>query len=202
MKKSINKSSIQIQYKGCFYHSLLELKFVLLIEDRCSWIREPIAIHYNPDTLEIANYINENTKKHIPDFLVRKWIDNSAFLIEIKPKFFLESEQMRIRKTVINNYLKNKDLDWKYKVITEDDIKLDERKNELFKKIVRENKNFKCKLALIKRDKKVNNVALQYFNNIPHLNSEMITKDDYKRYVKYGILPLSSENVDVFPEEH
>jgi hypothetical protein len=49
--------SIKIQYKGCLYHSLLELKFVLLIENKCSWIREPVAIHYNQDSLEVTNYV-------------------------------------------------------------------------------------------------------------------------------------------------
>lgn len=56
--------AVKIQYKGCLYHSLLELKFIILIEDKCSWIREPIAVHYNPDTLKVTNYLNENMESN------------------------------------------------------------------------------------------------------------------------------------------
>ena len=97
MKTKRPYNSINVQYKGCFYHSLLELKFILLIENKCSWIREPVAIHYNPYTLEVTNYINEKTRKYIPDFLVRKWNDNTGYLIEIKPQEFLDSEEMQLR---------------------------------------------------------------------------------------------------------
>lgn len=196
-----HKSSINIQYKGCFYHSILELKFILLIEDRCSWIREPVAIHYDPNTFEVTNYINEKTKKYIPDFLVRKWRDNTAYLIEIKPRRFLDSEQMRIRKIVTENYLKQKNVDWRYKILTEEDIKLTDIKTDLLKKIIDENRNLQGKLNLIKRDKKYNNTPQKYFANIPYLVTKEITPEDYKRYVKYGILPSSSEEIEFLMEE-
>lgn len=203
--KTTNKKkrfgSVKIQYKGCLYHSLLELKFVLLIEDKCSWIREPIAIFYNPDNLEVTQYINENTRKYIPDFLVRKWKENTAHLIEIKPKQYMNSEQMQIRKEIANKYLDKKDVDWKYTVITEEDIVLNEKQTALFEKIVSENKNFGGKLALIRKDKKYNNTPQMYFHNIPYLNTNDISEEDYKRYVKFGILPPANGGKDVLMEE-
>jgi uncharacterized protein YifE (UPF0438 family) len=195
------KSSIKIQYKGCLYHSLLELKFVLLIEDKCSWIREPVAIHYDPETLEVTNYINENTKKYTPDFLVRKWHNNTGHLIEIKPKKFLDSELMHIRKVVTENYLKKKNVDWKYKILTEDDIILTQDKLELLQQIIGNNKYLKAKLNLIKKDKRYNNAPQRFFYNTPYLISKDITTEDYKRYVKYGILPTSQEEVNLILEE-
>lgn len=196
-----HKSSINIQYKGCFYHSILELKFILLIEDKCSWIREPVAIHYDPNTLEVTNYINEKTKKYIPDFLVRKWKENTAHLIEIKPTRFLDLEQMRIRRIVTENYLKQKNVDWQFKVITEDDIKLNDFKTDLLKRIIDENRNLQSKLSLIKRDRKYNNTPQKYFANIPYLITKEITPEDYKRYVKYGVLPDSNESIGFLFEE-
>jgi hypothetical protein len=160
-----------------------------MIEDKCCWIREPLSIFYNPEDLKITNYLNEKTKKYTPDFLVRKCKDNSAYLIEIKPKSFVNTEQMQIRKRVIENYLTIKKADWKYKIITEIDIKLDHRKNEIFEKIKTEKKNFRYKLQLIKCDLKYNNVAQKYFSSIPYFKSNDISAEDYKRYVKYGILP-------------
>jgi len=189
MKKKVLTTSINIQYKGCFFHSLLELKFILMIEDRCSWIREPLSIYYKPDNLEITNYITENTKKYTPDFLVRKYKDNTAYLIEIKPKSFLNSEQMKNRKLLADKYLKAINADWNYKIITEDEIKLDERKKEILQKTIKNNKYFKNKLNLIKKDKKYNNMPQKYFLNMPQRQSNEISIEDYKRYVKYGKLP-------------
>ncbi len=202
MKKK-KESSVNLEYRGCFFHSLLELKFVLLIEDKCCWIREPFAIFYNPETLEVTNYITEKTEKYIPDFLVRKWSDNSAHLIEIKPKSFLLSKKMTIRKTVVENYLRIRNVDWKYKIITEDDIILSNQKFKTYLKIIKDNKNFKSKIRFINRDKKYNNIAQKYFQSIPYINSKEISVDDYRRYVKYGIPPSDEKNDnlnDVFIE--
>jgi hypothetical protein len=192
--------AIKIQYKGCLYHSILELKFVLLIEDKCSWMREPITIYYNKATLETTNYINEETNKYTPDFLVRKWKENTGHLIEIKPKEFLESKDMVIRSTVINNYLKKHEYDWQYKIITEEDICLNEEKLVHLKKIIAENKNFKAKLGFIERDKKYNNSKQTYFRHIPFLSSGEISSKDYIEYVKKGKLPVSEGEINLVQE--
>ena len=116
-KNYSNGRAVQMEYKGCLYDSILELKFVLLIEDRCSWIREPVAIHYNPLTLKATNYLAENTKKYIPDFLERKWKENTGHLIEIKPKILIETEEVETKKQVAEDYISNKDVDWNLKMM-------------------------------------------------------------------------------------
>ncbi len=184
--------AIKIQYKGCLYHSLLELKFIILIENKCSWIREPVAIHYDPETLKVTNYLNENTRKYVPDFLVRKWSDNTGYLIEIKPQKFLDSEKMFLRNTITKEYLANKNVDWKFKVITEKDIILNKQQKMLFQKVVEENKNFSGKLGIIKKDRKFNNTPQQYFRSVPYLNTKDISNEDYIRFVRYGILPSAN----------
>lgn len=202
VKTKRHYGSINIQYKGCFYHSLLELKFILLIENKCSWIREPVAIHYNPNTLEVTNYLNEKTRKYVPDFLVRKWSDNTGYLIEIKPQEFLDSEEMQIRNKITKDYLGIKNVDWKFKVITEKDIILNEKQKALFKKVVNENKNFKSRLAWIEQDKKFNNSPQKYFRSIPYLNSKDISDEDYIRYVRYGIIPTSKGEQEILLESN
>ncbi len=182
--------SRKIQYKGVLYDSLLELRFVLIIENKCSWIREPKSIFYNPITLMPTNYIQENTKKYTPDFLVRKWCDNSAHLIELKPEKFKESEQVQIRQKVVANYLNQNNLDWKFTVLTEKDLILNEKQKEKYKSILDNNKYFNQKLSLIKRDRKFNKTSQKYFSSIPQINSTEISEKDYIRYVKYGKLPL------------
>jgi uncharacterized protein len=194
-KKDNYSKTVQIEYKGCFYHSILELKFVLLIEDKCSWIREPVAIHYNPLTLKATNYISENTKKYIPDFLVRKWKENTGHLIEIKPKFLIETEKVKIKKQVAEDYINNKNVDWIYSIITEEDIILSKEKQKKLEELISNNKNFKSKLDLIKRDRRFNNKTQKYHRSIPFLNSNEITIEDYRRYVKYGVMP-SAEGED------
>lgn len=202
MKTKRPYNSINVQYKGCFYHSLLELKFILLIENKCSWIREPVAIHYNPDTLEVTNYINEKTRKYIPDFLVRKWNDNTGYLIEIKPQEFLDSEEMQLRNKITKDYLMIKNVDWKFKVLTEKDIILNEKQKALFQKVVDENKNIKSRLAWIELDKKYNNSPQKYFRSIPYLNSNDISDEDYILYVRYGIIPTSKGEQEILLESN
>jgi hypothetical protein len=194
-KKQWFKPSQQTQYQGCSYHSLLELKFIIIIDDKCSWMREPIAIYYNIDTLEVTNYLNERTTKYVPDFLVRKWSGHSAHLIEVKPQKYLFSKQMKIRKTVVANYLNTRNYDWKYTILTENDIRLNAEQTSLFNKIKEENTNFNSKLHLIKQDRRYNNAPHSYFSNIPNCNSKDMSPDDYRRYVKYGIMPNPFEDI-------
>jgi len=189
------KRAIIIEYKGVQFDSLLELKFVLLIENRCSWIKEPKTIFYDPVTLNPLTYLKENTKKYTPDFLVRKWTDNSAHLIELKPKMFLDSDQMKIRNQVVMNYITDNNLDWKYKVLSEQDIILNPRLKEKYQEIVETNKKTKRKSRLMKMDKKYNNTYLENYSCIPNLISQDISKEDYFHYVRYGKLPEDNINL-------
>ena len=122
--------------------------------NKCSWIREPVAIHYNPDTLRLLIILTK-TRKYIPDFLVRKWNDNTGYLIEIKPQEFLDSEEMQLRNKITKDYLMIKNVDWKFKVLTEKDIILNEKQKALFQKVVDENKNIKSRLAWIELERNI-----------------------------------------------
>jgi uncharacterized protein len=148
-----------------------------------------------------SRYLNEKTRKYIPDFLVRKWSDNTAHLIEIKPKKYLNSEKMHLRNIISEQYLELKNVDWKFKVITEEDIVLNDNQKALFNKIIEDNKNLKGKLAFINKDKKYNNSPQKYFRSIPYLNSTDITTEDYIKYVRYGILPTTNGEQNILMEE-
>jgi hypothetical protein len=64
---------------------------------------------------------------------------NTAYLIELKPKQFLETEEMSIRKNVAENYLANKNVDWKFKILTENDIQLSTYKTQILEKVIEQN---------------------------------------------------------------
>jgi len=179
---------IQIEYKGCFFHSLLELKFALLIEDSCSFLREPISIFYDKETLQPVSYIDTNPNKYTPDFLVRKWKDNTAYLIEIKADKFRDSDDLNKRKIIANNYLKSKNVDWTYKVIFDSDIKLNEEKAEKFKELRLKAGKFKQKLDFMKKDKRYNQSDQLYFSCSPRILNRDVTKNEYVKYVKYGTI--------------
>lgn len=186
-------SSLPIQYKGCLFDSLLELRFVLLIEDSCCWIREPDKIFYDPQTLTSTNHLQDSYCTYKPDFLVRKKKDNSAYLIEIKPKKLAWSKQSIKRTKVANHYIQRRDLDWKFKIVTDIEIykkldKLGDEKKQLIDRIVKENENLRSKLAFIRYNNKYCN-TLEGYSRIPIYDLGEMSEQEYKRYVRTGILP-------------
>lgn len=190
------KRAIRLEYKGVQFDSLLELRFILIIEDKCSWIKEPKTIFYDPETFKPITYLKENTKKYTPDFLVRKWKDNSAHLIELKPREFKDSDQMKIRNQVVINYILENNLDWKFVILSKEDLTLNDRLKMKFKEIIEKNKSIGRKSKLLKLDKKYNNTFQHNFSCIPNLKNQDITKEDYIRYVKYGKLPDEKTNIN------
>ena len=140
------KDAIHIGYRSCKFDSLLELKFVLSIEDQWYFLREHIVIFYDPKTFLPTDYIRETTRKYTPDFLIRDKKNNKAFLIELKPRAFRNEIQTFVRKQVAENYIKAKQVDWIYKVVYDDEIVLsEEQKEKLASLRTRINAfNFKC----------------------------------------------------------
>jgi len=179
------KDVIRIGYRCCKFDSLLELKFVLSIEDNWYFLREHIVIFYDPKTLLPTSYIRENTKKYTPDFLIRNKSNNKAFLIELKPGEFRNEVQIKVRKQVAENYIKNKNADWIYKVIYDDEIILSRQQQEKLASLrARINAfNLKCHIAYL--DKKWNITKRNYFKTIPG-GRKGVSAAAYTKFVKYG----------------
>jgi len=159
------KKSLQIGYRGCLFHSLIELKYTL----------------------------REFIKKYVPDFLIRNKADNSAWLIELKPKGFNDAEQVVIRTRVAENYIREKKLDWKFRFVYDDEIKLCTEKHYKFMNLRNNISSFDFKRKMEYIDKKFNNNQRNYFKTIPGQREKNMTPSEYAKLVKYG--PLVPNNI-------
>jgi hypothetical protein len=124
MRKLEYSKSYKIIYWGCTFDSILELKYALSIQNEYEFLRSMIPIYYDPKTKKPVNNISGNIRRYTPDFLIRHKITGQAFWVEIKPRAFEASEQLRIRTEVADNYIASKGYDWKFIVVYDTDIKL------------------------------------------------------------------------------
>ena len=65
----------------------------------------------------------------------------------------------------------------------------------LFDKLKLGSTKFNAKLHLLKLDRRYNNAHHNYFSNIPLDNCKDLSPDDYRSYVKYGIMPNPLDQV-------
>jgi len=180
------KKSRQAGYLSCRFHSLLELKFVLSIEDSWCFLREHISIYYDPTTFLPTSYIRETTKKYTPDFLIRNKEDNRAYLIELKPREFQNARQINIRTRVADNYIRIQKADWIYKVIYDDEIILSNAKHQKFMLLRANTRAFNFRRHMENLDKKFNISKINYFKTIPDHKEKGMNPADYAKFVKYG----------------
>lgn len=130
-KFKYDKSYKIIQW-GLSFDSMLELKFAISIQDEYAFLRERIVIYYHNGALKPTNYIREGVLRYTPDFLMRNRETGEAYLIEIKPRAAQHEPQLQLRKAVAENYIKWKNYDWKYKVVFDDEIILNEEMLRIF----------------------------------------------------------------------
>src|ERR1043165_6105894 len=109
--------SFQIPYRGCFFHSLLELKYAISIEEEYRFLREPVIIGYNPKTFAVTNYFRDGVCMYTPDFVIRNKTDSSAYLIELKPRKFFTEQLFAKYQSIAQNFIRYHGLDWKFKII-------------------------------------------------------------------------------------
>ncbi|HEX4851444.1 MAG TPA: hypothetical protein VFV08_11590 [Puia sp.] len=102
------------------------------IADEYEFLREHIPIYYHPGSLMPASHIRAYTRRYTPDFLIRHKITGEASLVEIKPRAFEGNKQLEIRRAVAENYIRWKKYDWTFKVIFNDQIKLNEKEQSAF----------------------------------------------------------------------
>ena len=124
--------SHKIIHWGCCFDSLLELKYAISIRDEFEFMRSRLHIYYDQRTLMPTDYLRKGIKHYTPDFLIRNKITGEAWLIEIKPRAFEHESQLLLRKHIAENYIAWKKYDWKYKVVFDDEIILDEHDLQLF----------------------------------------------------------------------
>lgn len=186
--------SIPIDYNGCPFDSLLELKFALMIEGKCSYILHPLKIpsrQFDPKKI----YLTDHTKFYTPDFLVRKWTSNEAFLVEIKPSnSFVNEPQTQRKRKIAEDYIKLKNYDWSFKFIIETDIKLSEKKEKIFRQL----NNRKQKTYMIRNPRFNRTVGESWKYYIPQNTGLALSEKQYKQYVRQGALPYDGKFIDSF----
>ena len=178
MEGFIYRKAFKIIYRTCCFHSLLELKFAISIEDTCSFLREHIQIWYDPKTGMPTNYIREGIKKYTPDFLIRNKSTNKALLLEIKPRAFGYCRQLHLLRMVAENYIQWKRMDWSFAVVFDDEIILSDSQQQKFNLVCRLKSQSACKIKF----EKINN---RYDRSQPNL-FRTIPDNTLVQFVKYG----------------
>lgn len=163
------RRSRSIFYHGQSLDSLLELKFILSIEQTHAWIRDGLQIYYNIDDPGLSN--EESLQKYTPDILVRNWKTGMATLVEIKPDHYNDKWANRKRHQVAERYIEQFGYDWQFKIIYERNISLTAGQKIKYHEI--------CQAY-----------TQTWFGNT-HPNNTALTNDEYTRYVADGWLPAT-----------
>ncbi len=104
-------------YQGQWLDSLLELKYVLSIEDTHAWLREDLKMYYDLETIEPGEL--PPIKSITPDFLIRNWQTGKASLVEIKPPDYNLHYDLTRKRKIIEDYIELFGYDWSYSLITD-----------------------------------------------------------------------------------
>lgn len=181
------KRSFKIPYRGCSFDSLLELKFVLSIEDEYRFLRCPVKIGYDPLTLQTTNYFRETTRVYTPDFLMRHKVTNEAWLIELKPADYKLSRTVSIYNSIARHYISNCEQDWTFKVVFSNEIILSATKLSKFRMFAMRKHSFQSTYDFQMMDQKYNHNPIKMFSSVPSLNTEELTPAEYAHWVRRGI---------------
>jgi hypothetical protein len=122
MKSFIYQRSLKFSSWGCSFDSLLELKYALSIQYDYEFLRSPVSIYYDPGTRLPVTHVRKNIRRYTPDFLIRHKISQEAYWVEIKPRVFELNQQLVLRREVAENYIRWKGVDWKFKIVFDDEI--------------------------------------------------------------------------------
>jgi hypothetical protein len=123
-------------YNGCYFHSRLELKFALMIEDHYYYIREPVVIPYDRHKLILPKSPRSPVNFYVPDFMIRSKRKGDAYLIEIKPESYDANRGLTDRTRLVRQFIRRQKLDWKYRLVTEKDIELNDQMQEKYRSIL------------------------------------------------------------------
>ena len=126
------RTSKKVSGWGCQFDSLTELKYAISIMEEYHFLRSPVAIYYHPGTKITLDHLRRCHLRYTPDFLIRHKETFEATLIEIKPRAYENHPQLSLRKAVAENYIERKNLDWKFKVVFDDQIVLTEEQSKAF----------------------------------------------------------------------
>lgn len=161
------RKSCKIVNWGCQFDSLLELKYAISIQDEYEFLRARITIFYHHGTKAPTGYVREGVRRYTPDFLIRHKQTGEAFLVEIKPRAAENEPQLALRREVAGKFIRWKKYDWKFKVVFDDQIVLDEAAWVVFDHCRKLKSKSAFKLWLAEQDRRYNRCAPTYFAKSP-----------------------------------
>ncbi len=191
MKRTIKSKNIY--YNGCYFSSYLELRYALWIETWCAYLVHPIKIYSGTrigDAIDLSKYY----KVYVPDFLVRNWKNNKVWLVEVKPLKYI-ADAMK-KKEMALKYLEIKNLDWKFIIATEKDIRLSSSQYAKYRQIIDDYEAQKHKRGFSDGQTNYRNKHTDGFNQVPLGTNLDIEHDEYVVYVKTGKLPERVISID------
>lgn len=168
------RRSCELVYNGQPLDSLLELKFVISIENTHAWLREGLEIYYNIDKLEIS--AQGQLVKYTPDFLIRNFKTGKAFLVEVKPDRYDDFWANVKRRKVSNRFIKGFAYDWEFRIVWEREIILNKKQQKKFDEI----------------QKQVNPYKYSWIGNA-HPNTTSWTNEQYAFFLRNGGFSFSSQ---------
>lgn len=124
-----------VVYHSQVLDSLLELKFVLSIEQTHAWLRRGLEIYYNIN--DIPAGLDAPLKRYTPDILIRNWETGKATLVEIKPDQYDDFYLIRKRADIARAFITEFAYDWDYQLIRASDIQLSLQQAAKFKRILK-----------------------------------------------------------------
>lgn len=164
-----------VHYDNCLLDSMLELRYLISIENTHAFLCDDIGIYYESESFKETQIINDGLRKYTPDFLVRNWETGKATLVEIKPKTYDDYYSLAKRRKVAEDFISYFGYDWEYKVVFSNEFELTDRQKKKFASILNANNN--------------QPLPTYYFQKSPTYNPFYLGYDDYQKFVKTGVLP-------------
>jgi hypothetical protein len=184
-----NNSHQPILYNGLWMHSILELKYALMIEETHADLREGVQIYYDQAKCASTNIINANTKLYKPDFLIRSYKTGQAILVEVKPNAYDYHGLMRHRTLLANHFIKTHHYDWEFRIVFEKEIKLHDRAQEKLARILLLEKEMKNESD--EEIKPISYYLKQNFRDAPLKKAVAMEDSEYRFFVKRGRSAIS-----------
>lgn len=112
---------------GYRFDSMTEVKFAISVMEEYAFIRSPVSMYFHPGNFSLVAHPRLFHRRYTPDFLIRHLHTKQAFLVEIKPRAFEGNAELDQHQQVACNYIRALKFDWKYIVVFDDEIILNEQ---------------------------------------------------------------------------
>ncbi|MBI2274747.1 MAG: hypothetical protein HYU70_13190 [Bacteroidetes bacterium] len=162
-------------YNGNVLDSLLEFRYILMIEETHAWLRQGFEMYYNLEKLIPG--MKEDLLCYRPDFLIRNWQTGKAKLIELKPAGFVDDHKKR-KIHITSRYIDEFQYDWTYRYLSDAHIQLSDDQQRKFYSVLREQDSWQHK------------PCGRLLQNITPLND-----NEYRQFVMNGWLPATAPRI-------